>query len=165
MNDSLPELIGIVRMQKEIYDDLLRLARTKNETITRGDIGELDFIVEGEELLIMRLGEIEQARNALIADAAAAHHLDPSNLTISSWPATDPAIRQEALDIQKSFMETLQDIDEINGLNQKLISIHLDYIQHLLDETTVGTKQNAYDNTGNIPLSKSGNPRIVDIIT
>ena len=63
MDGKLEDLITIISNQQIIYDDLLKLAKRKKAAITKGDVNELDYVVEGEELLLMKLGELENERH------------------------------------------------------------------------------------------------------
>ncbi len=163
MNGTLKDLISIIIHQQAIYSDLLKLAKRKKDAITRGDVNELDYVVQGEELLLMKLGELENNRRGFLEETAKANQIDVEKLTISNWPNTDKASKDELLAIQATFLKTLEEINAINNTNQQLINLQLNYIQHVIDEATNQSKLNSYDVDGTAKQTKDHDPRLVDM--
>jgi len=163
MNGTLKDLISIIIHQQAIYSDLLKLAKRKKDAITRGDVNELDYVVQGEELLLMKLGELENNRRGFLEETAKANQIDVEKLTISNWPDTDKASKDELLAIQATFLKTLEEINAINNTNQQLINLQLNYIQHVIDEATNQSRLNSYDVDGTAKQTKDHDPRLVDM--
>lgn len=163
MDGKLEDLITIIKHQQAIYNDLLKLAKRKKAAITKGDVNELDYVVEGEELLLMKLGELESKRREFLEETAKTHRIEVEKLTISNWPDTDKASKDTLLAIQATFLKTLEEINEINNTNQQLINLQLSYIQHIIDESTTQSKLNSYDVDGTMKQAKEHDPRLVDI--
>lgn len=163
MNGNIDRLIEVVTHQQEIYTDLLKLAIRKKDAITRGDINELDYVVEGEELLLMKLGEIESERHALLEITAKEHGMDVENLTIKNWPDADKDGKKKLLAIQETFFKILENINEVNNTNQRLINLQLNYIKHVIDETMSQSLLKSYNVGGTMKQPVIQDPRLVDI--
>lgn len=163
MNGELGDLIAIIRNQQEIYDDLLKLAARKTEAITKGDVSELDYVVKGEELLLMKLGELETKRRDFMENTAKVNNIEAEKLTISNWPDTDKACKDELRAIQTIFLKTLEEINAVNNTNQQLINLQLGYIKHVIEETASQSRLNSYDVDGTMRQGKEHDPRLVDI--
>lgn len=163
MENSLHLLMDIIGKQKQIYDELYILAKKKNNAIERGDVSELDYVVEAEELLLIHLSKIENQRISLIETTAKSADINPSELTIKTWPNISNDEVDDITNLQNEFVSTLEKIEQINETNQKLISIQLDYIKHVFDVTNGSKKHNSYDNSGKIDKDDENGSRIVDI--
>lgn len=163
MDKSIVKLIKIVHEQKSMYEELLELAKKKNFAVERGDTKELDIIVEAEELLVMSLGRIEKERNSVIISKAARLNIPREELTVKKWQGATETEKKELSDVQSELLETLKQLDTINRTNQKLISMQLDYVKHVFDNTGEGVKNNSYGNKGTIKRDKSNSAKIVDM--
>lgn len=163
MAEPFENLIGIVTHQQSLYEDLLKLSTRKQQAITRGDTNELDYVVEGEALLLMKLGELENERRVLYENTAKDLQIQPDELTVKNWPCTDPECRKKLGSIQADFLDTLKKIDEVNNVNNRLISIQLDYIRQVIDEASSQGNLNEYDEDGARKTAKVQDPRLVDI--
>ncbi len=165
MDNSIKILTTVVKDQKLIYEELYDLAKKKQSAVERGDTGELDFVVEAEEMLVMTLGKLEKERNNIIAETALKANISQEKLTVRNWPNASENAKAELLSLQNDFLNTLSNIEVINNTNQKLISMQLEYVKHVLESTDEKTKNNSYGNTGNINRVKSDQAKIVDIRT
>jgi len=165
MYNGIKDLTATVKSQKQLYDEVLQLAKKKQAAIERGDSGELDYIVEAEQLLILELGNLEKSRNRIIDETAKKYGLDQSKLTVKNWPDATGKEKEQLLNLQKEFGETLKDVDNFNKTNQKLISMQLDYIKHVLESAGEKNKTNSYGSSGNIKRDKSDDAKVVDIRT
>jgi len=163
MDKSIKILTDVVKKQKLIYEELYELAKSKQSAVERGDTGELDFVVKAEEILVMTLGKLEKERNNIISETALKNNIAQENLTVKNWPDASENERNELLSLQNDFLITLNNIDVINQTNQKLISIQLEYVKHVLESTDTKVKSNSYSNTGIIKKIKSDEAKIVDI--
>ncbi len=163
MQNCLNSLTMNMEQQKIVYEDLLRLAKKKQEAITRGDVNELDYVVEGESLLLMKLSDIECERRNIIEATSDACGVPAEKLTFKNWPKSEKSEKNHIKALQKSFLNVLDEIHEVNGVNQHLIEIHLNYIKHVVEEAVLSVKTNSYEVNGTIKKSNESEPRLVDI--
>ncbi len=162
MTDELDRLMELIRQQKDVYDDLLGLAIRKKEAIVTGNVSEMDQVVQAEELLLIHIGELEQIRRQ-IADAVAERcSVAVEDLTLSNWPDIDPARRLQVENLQTSFRSTLDDISQVNQVNNRLLTIHLQYVQTVINEVTRTSQEVSYEADGNLMTRKIQALNLID---
>jgi len=103
---AIDPVIAAVTAQKNAYGELLRLARSKRETIVRGDTEQLDEILAAEANLLHQLGKLEQSRSQ--ASQALADQLgwEPAALSWQNLPWQSAQQRQTMEQLQADFAET-----------------------------------------------------------
>ena len=165
MNSALDLIISLLKNQRETYEELLRLSVRKQEAVTRGDVGELDVIVQAEELLLMKICESEHERLKIVSDFCSNNGISESEFKFSEWPGVNSKQKKLIEEVKTEFLETLDKLTKANIANQKLISLQLEYIHHIIEETGGIQKQNAYDSDGSIASRDTDTSRIMDIRT
>lgn len=153
MNDELDRLMDLIRRQKDVYDDLLGLAIRKKKAIETGNVGEMDQVVSAEETLLIHVGELEQIRRQIAGAVAERCSIAVEELTLSNWPDLDPERRLQVETLQNSFRHTLDDISQVNKVNSRLLTIHLQYVQSVINEVTRTRQLNSYEADGT-PLTR-----------
>ncbi len=155
MTPAIDPVIAAVTAQKNAYGELLRLARSKRETIVRGDTEQLDEILAAEANLLHQLGKLEQSRSQ--ASQALADQLgwEPAALSWQNLPWQSAQQRQTMEQLQADFAEILGDLQQVNEVNSRLLTMHLDYVHELMDSMTQTVETTAYDAAGHLSRTKS----------
>lgn len=155
MTPAIDPVIATVTAQKNAYGELLRLARAKRETIVRGDIEQLDDILAAEETLLHQLGHLEQSRAQASQVLADQIGLDTSAISWQNLPWQSSEQRQVMEQLQADFAGILGELQQVNEVNSRLLTMHLDYVHELMDTATRTVETTAYDAAGNLNRTKS----------
>jgi len=150
MKDDFERLMDLIRSQKGIYDELLGLAGRKKNAIIANHVNELDQVVQAEELLLLHVGELEKARREIAEAVARSCAIAVEELTLSNWPGLDPARRLQVETLQNEFRLTLDEISKVNQVNSRLLTIHLQYVQTIMDEVTRTRQEKSYEADGSL---------------
>jgi flagellar biosynthesis/type III secretory pathway chaperone len=159
---SLDPVIAAVTAQKNAYSELLDLARAKRETIVSGDINQLDVILAAESDLLHQLGSLEQSRSQ--ASQALAQQLGqrPEDLTWSSLPWQNSRQRQAMEKLQHEFAGILDALQQVNEVNSRLLTMHLDYVHELMNTVTKTVESSSYDAAGNPQPLRQQSVNLID---
>lgn len=124
MKEKFDKLISLLSELLVLYQGILELSRRKRVTLTTANAQELEGITKQEEVLILRIGKLEKAREALIQDIISGHNLDRRQLTLTQ-------IKQLADDDTAGRLEQIS--DELNGIITELSSLN-EINTHLLQQ-------------------------------
>lgn len=153
------ELMEILNKEAAIYDGVLKLSKSKTDTIVAGKVAELEGITRLEQSLILQMGKLEDEREKLIDRLSVHLKIDASEITISSLEKLlqkDQADKLRAC--HKALDRTIKELSDSNDLNSKLIRNSLDYIDfsvNILSNTSA--PGNMYGNSGQESGSKKRN--------
>ncbi len=148
MHDALDRMIDKIVLMKDTYEELLKLSLRKKDAIDRGDVAELDRVVDAEELLLLHAGDLENDRRQIAEEVASKNGIPTEELTLGSWPGMDARRKDQIESLQTSFLKTLNEITQVNDVNSRLLSIQLDYIRQVVDEVTDTRRDATYDPAG-----------------
>ncbi|NTV89040.1 MAG: flagellar protein FlgN [Clostridiales bacterium] len=151
MDGSLADrLIDVVDREAGIYSDILKISENKTNIIVEGKVSELENLISLEQSMIVRMGKLEDEREALVEKLARQLQVEPADITVSSLREKLGTDHAERLDGSRSkLLGVMEKVKEVNGLNNKLIKNSLDYIEfsiNLLANTAVAG--NIYGNSG-----------------
>lgn len=143
-------LIEILDKEKNIYESILKLSIDKKDVIVSGKVSELEGMTRLEQSIILKLGKLEEEREELAGELAAALKIKPSEITLSGIVKLVPEKLGSRLKYcQESLLKTVSDIRNTNTLNSKLIRNSLDYIDFSINIlTNAGVSGNSYSNSG-----------------
>jgi|YNPMSStandDraft_1061717.scaffolds.fasta_scaffold07151_1 predicted XRE-type DNA-binding protein len=153
----LKSLVGVLKQEAAIYEELLAMSKDKTHVIVKGKIQELEQIVKSEQDYILKLSELENERETFVDRLSAIKGTKAEELTISAITQMFAGKEAEELFIvQQKLMETIQSLSETNELNEKLIQSSLDYINFTISLiTTAGDDDNSYDTNASLKAPKS----------
>lgn len=159
--DALLNLIGT---QKTVYDELLQLSWNKKDAIVTGDVSRLETVLEAEELLLLHLGGLEKRRELMVISLSS-----PCSDGVTGPPARAlqgmTLGQKKALDdLQTSFSRTLEAVSQVNEVNRQLLQMHLDYVQQVIDETTLMVRTTSYAADGCLSLRRDPSARLFEEI-
>ncbi|MDP4153137.1 MAG: flagellar protein FlgN [Bacillota bacterium] len=155
----LTDIVELLETHKGLYDNLLQLSLSKREALINSKVEEVDNIVSAEQLLIIRIGEIENKRKKAIHELATQLDIDDEKVTFDFvLGLLDEAEKHKFAEIKKSLSGTLNDLYKYNKINTKLIETQLNYISFSYELIT-GLKQNtAYNRAGTVKHNDSSLP-------
>ncbi len=162
MNADLTQLLDLIGRQKAVYDGLLDLAKQKKDAIVKGDITTMDQVVASEEALLLHITELERLRREITQGVAVRCEVDVDQLTLANWPDLDDEQRDQIDRLQTDFRQTLDEISEINQVNSRLLTIHLDYVQAVINEVTQTQRSSSYDKDGSQQTRRLQRLNLVD---
>ena len=136
----------------------------RSEAIVSGNIAEMDAVVAAEEALLLKVGELERVRREIAASVASKTKIDVAELTMSNWPGLDESRRRQADELQQSFRGTLEAISQINEVNSRLLTVHLDYVQTVINEVTRTHSEKSYDADGRASTRRTQALNLIDEI-
>lgn len=140
MEKVFNSLAVLLEGQKEIYKELLNLARLKQTELVKGSIETLDNLNKQEEMLVFQVGRIEEERFKCTNDLIDTYGLD-KDAVLRDLIDKAPAEVKEILEaLQKSMTDLLKQLEKINNENMDLIKQSLRFIHFSLETMTQETQ-------------------------
>lgn len=140
MEKVFNNLTALLEGQKEIYEELLSLARLKQIELVKGSIEILDNLNKQEEMLVFRVGRLEEERFKCTNDLIDTYGLD-KDAALRDLIETAPAEIKGILEtLQKSMADLLKQLEKINNENMDLIKQSLRFIHFSLETMTQETQ-------------------------
>jgi flagellar biosynthesis/type III secretory pathway chaperone len=134
------KLINILSALLTEAEELLALSKEKRllliDAAKAEDVESLNGITKREEILVLKINKIEKERLALVAEIAASGKLAGESLAselvksifqIKNLAGAEHAGRLEELGVK--LKKCVDEISEWNGLNTKLISQYLEFLE------------------------------------
>lgn len=143
MEKVFNNLAALLEGQKEIYEELLSLAKLKQIELVKGSIEILNNLNKQEEMLVFRVGRLEEERFKCTNDLIDTYGLD-KDVALHDLIDTAPAEIKGILEtLQKSMTDLLKQLEKINNENMDLIKQSLRFI-HFSFETLTQETQTTY---------------------
>jgi flagellar biosynthesis/type III secretory pathway chaperone len=133
-----------------LYRDASEISSKKTEIIVRGSIEDLESLVKAEQAIILKIGQLESQREAVISKLSAELDLELSGINLSQ--ITERLGEQSTARLnscQDVLMSTLTGLKNKNETNEQLIQNALDYINFSVNVITS-------DRSGGISYSSGG---------
>ncbi len=135
-----------------IYQELLALSKQKKNLLVAGKPAELEMLVKQEEIMIIRAGKIDMARQQVLIRIVNEGTSDRSELTLSALIDLAPEKMTAGLRrISQEFERVLVELKEQNALNTLLIKQALKLVNfniNLLTQNSVGPTYSPYGSHG-----------------
>jgi flagellar biosynthesis/type III secretory pathway chaperone len=130
-------MLDILQKQTDFYRQLLSLANEKKPVLIKGNIIRLEAITKEEESLIIKVGRLEEQRQALHKALAGHFAVAPEELSISELISrvNEPSKTK----LTKIFAEInviIGQIVEVNHTNNELINSSLEFVNFSLNLLT-----------------------------
>lgn len=154
----IDELIDILNKEAAIYEGVLKLSKSKTDTIVAGKVSELEGITRLEQSMIMQMGKLEAQREKLVGELSVQLKVAAEDITISSLErllGEEQSKRLKAC--HRSLDKALKELSGANKLNSKLIKNSLDYIDFSINLLASASSGNMYGNAGQASDSKKRN--------
>ena len=136
MASLLENLIDVLDSENAQYEKLVTLAEGKTSAIVAGDIENLGKIMEEEQEIVGRIQRMEKERDKFLADIANVVNRDVETLKLIDliqMLESMPDQQRKLEDVQGSLRKTIDQLRELNGKNQLLLSERLDMVNFNLD--------------------------------
>lgn len=128
--EGLKRLSYLLDRQLEIQNKLLELENEKTTVLLKGDIEQLDNIVNLEQPLIMNSNNFEKQRECLQSK------LDLEGVTLREIISKHPSFDNNLLETQYIQLKNIiAEIKKINSTNQKILNSRLSVINFVLMKT------------------------------
>jgi len=151
MKRLLTELIELLETQKELYSNLLDLSISKKDAIVKTNVNELDNIVKAEQILLLRLGEVESKRQRLIEQIAKEYKVNKEEVNLEFvLNQLNSSQKNKVMDIRVQFINILDDITKYNNVNKKLLEKQLSFVSMTLNAITGSGNTIDYNQEGEL---------------
>lgn len=128
--EGLKRLSYLLDRQLEIQNKLLELENEKTTVLLKGDIEQLDNIVNLEQPLIMSSNNFEKQRECLQSK------MDLEDVTLREIISKHPSFDNNLLETQYTQLKNIiAEIKKINSTNQKILNSRLSVISFVLTKT------------------------------
>ena len=136
MASLLENLIDVLDRENAAYERVAVLAESKTSAIVAGDIENLGKIMEEEQEIVGKIQGMEKQRDKFLADIANVVNRDVETLKLIDliqMLESMPDQQRKLEDVQGSLRKTIDQLRELNGKNQLLLSERLDMVNFNLD--------------------------------
>ena len=136
MASLLENLIDVLDRENAAYERVAVLAESKTSAIVAGDIENLGKIMEEEQEIVGKIQGMEKQRDKFLADIANVVNRDVETLKLIDliqMLESMPDQQRKLEDVQGNLRKTIDQLRELNGKNQLLISERLDMVNFNLD--------------------------------
>ncbi len=159
MDRTIDHLISLIRDEENVLNDFLECLRRQKEYITKNQIDEFDATVKEEELLIIRIKNMEKGRIELVRTIAirAGSVEDELNLTRLIELNLEESSDELRL-LKRTLADLVEQIKKASRVNQYLIRRSLSFIQKNIDWFIDSSNLNmTYQPDGSQQLKTPGN--------
>ncbi|SHI61915.1 FlgN protein [Geosporobacter subterraneus DSM 17957] len=163
MSKSVEQLITALKKEYDIYRDYVDIAKKKKDIIIKGNIKELDHITGLEQDMILNMGKIDKIRAAIIGNLLNELKVKEIANISELAPYLEEEDRVKVLNLKDKLEKVLQEIQELNDLNGRLIQQSLEYINFNLNlMTSASTQGTTYGNRADEKNVKT-KPNLFDV--
>jgi flagellar biosynthesis/type III secretory pathway chaperone len=129
---SPDKLLDILRQEKEIFCELVKLVNIEQDYIMHNDIDGLLDVTGKKERLAVAVQELERKRQKCI-DSFGGNGSQSSFMTHMSTDGLDPLLEKEAGELRNELLSVITQFDNINQTNGELLKRSLDYVSFMLN--------------------------------
>lgn len=145
----LDNFIPLLQKELEYYSAISAVADKKQTALIEGKLAEIEALTKTEQILLLQVGKVEEARQSLHEQLASHFSLSPEDLTISKLAElTNRDYGTKILKLQEDFTAILNKVKKTNETNGNLIKQSLDYINFSLNIITGAEASPTYPNKG-----------------
>ena len=136
------KLADVLEREALLYGDAAEISAKKTDVIVHGKIEELDSLVKAEQAIILKIGRLENEREAAITEFSGELGMDLGRAALSDIGARLGGESYSRLDrCRKSLADTLGSLKNTNDVNSQLIQNALDYVNFSVN--LIASDQNA----------------------
>lgn len=130
----LSTMVGLLETERGLYERLSQLARQKRDVLVRGQLPDLELVLEEEKAALAAVADLEEERYALQCSLARELGYDPADLTVGrladmAGSVYGPRLREN----QQSLVRLINELSAANQCNAELIQQSLAYINFTMD--------------------------------
>lgn len=129
---AVQDIVRILDEQAELYGELLDTANEKTPVLVKGDVEQLNVILQKERKLIARAEQLEQQRiletHRHFVSLGYISRMNTLREVIQS--VNQPELKQRLIEQQRELSGLLEELRRVNDLNQQLIRQALAFIDY-----------------------------------
>lgn len=120
--DYLPELIRVLSLEKQLYEELTELAKAKQQVIIDNDVDKLTGYLSDEEQLIKEIEDIERKRRQVVVKLCTKLDISDKELSFSKLREyLDEQAKTQLDEFKTSLLEVLEELLSVNETNRMLV--------------------------------------------
>ena len=132
MASLMENLIDTLEQESVLYEELLVLSQKKTQIIVSGDIEALTKITDEEQLVVDKIGTLENKRETVTKDIADVLNRDLESMKLTNLIellAKQPKEQKKLSEVRDRLREAVGNVRKINEHNQDLIGHSLEMVE------------------------------------
>lgn len=135
MASLIDTLIEVMDEECEIYSNLVEVTSNKTQVIVKGDIDELQKIVEVEQAVVDQVGNLEKKRQVAVSDIAIVLGKEADGLTVADIVkllGKQPEEQKRLSELHTRLKNIVNQLIEFNAHNKTLLEQSLEMTEFSL---------------------------------
>lgn len=139
MRAAIDELIRCLCIEKDQYQNCLKLSLLKRDAIIKGNTNSLDEIINEEKILVDGISDLEEKRRQIVLK-----HFGNENMTITEIIGLldDKEQKEKLGSLTEEFCKLIDECRSINNLNHSMLKRNLNYINYMM--SFIMAEENTY---------------------
>ncbi len=132
MASLMENLIEVLSLESQEYENLLELSTKKTPVIVAGDLEELAKITDEEQTVVSRIGHLEQQRQEVFTDIANVINRDVNTLKLADlieMLKPRPNEQQKLAKVHDKLSTAVRGVKRVNEQNRILIQNALEMVE------------------------------------
>ena len=132
MASLMENLIEVLDLESQEYENLLGLSMKKTPVIVSGELEELAKITDEEQIVVNRINRLEQKRQEVFSDIANVINKDVDMLMLKDLVemlSTRPEEQQKLARVHDRLSAAVHEVKRVNGQNRVLIQNALEMVE------------------------------------
>lgn len=132
MASLMENLIEVLDLESQEYENLLGLSMKKTPVIVTGELEELAKITDEEQIVVNRINRLEQKRQEVFSDIANVINKDVDTLMLADLVemlSTRPEEQQKLARVHDRLSTAVHEVKRVNGQNRILIQNALEMVE------------------------------------
>ncbi len=132
MASLMEDLIEVLNLESQEYEDLLGLSVRKTPVIVAGELEELAKITDEEQIVVGKINRLELRRQEVFADIANVLNKDVDTLLLTDLIEilkARPEEQQKLAKVHDRLRTAVYEVKRVNGQNRVLIQNALEMVQ------------------------------------
>ena len=132
MASLMENLIEVLDLESQEYENLLGLSMKKTPVIVSGELEELAKITDEEQIVVNKINRLEQKRQEVFSDIANVINKDVDMLMLKDLVemlSTRPEEQQKLARVHDRLSTAVHEVKRVNGQNRVLIQNALEMVE------------------------------------
>ena len=132
MASLMENLIEVLDLESQEYENLLGLSMKKTPVIVSGELEELAKITDEEQIVVNKINRLEQKRQEVFSDIANVINKDVDMLMLKDLVemlSTRPEEQQKLARVHDRLSAAVHEVKRVNGQNRILIQNALEMVE------------------------------------
>ncbi|MBD5462826.1 MAG: flagellar protein FlgN [Lachnospiraceae bacterium] len=128
----MENLIEVLDLESQEYENLLGLSMKKTPVIVAGELEELAKITDEEQIVVNKINRLEQKRQEVFSDIANVINKDVDMLMLKDLVemlSTRPEEQQKLARVHDRLSTAVHEVKRVNGQNRVLIQNALEMVE------------------------------------